>query len=232
MALIGLTGGISTGKSTVSKIIRSLGIPIIDADVLAREAVEPGTNAHKLIVKEFGTKVLLDPENLNSGLNRELLGAIIFENEEKRRLLNKCVHQYVFRSMTLLLMKYLLSGHTCIVLDVPLLFETKTDRMCSATIVVDCNESTQLERLMKRDGFTEEEARKRIGAQMSTEEKKSLATYVIDNNHDLENTKAQVLALFQRRILWSRPAQLQLVYQLCLVAVLFSILFLSALLVC
>ncbi|XP_013778450.1 uncharacterized protein LOC106463026 [Limulus polyphemus] len=189
MLLIGLTGGIATGKSTVANKLRDLGIVIIDADVIAREVVEPGKPAWKKIKAEFGEEILLP----NGELNRPLLGEVVFSEPDKRRKLNSITHPQIYKEIFWKCLKMLISGHQYVILDLPLLFESgKMVKYVSKVIVVTCDENQQLERLMMRNNFTRNEAENRISAQLSLQEKCQMADFVIDNSGDINQTHKQV----------------------------------------
>ncbi|KAL1761332.1 dephospho-CoA kinase-domain-containing protein [Schizophyllum commune] len=194
MLVVGLTGGIATGKSTVSKLLKDAGIPIVDADVLARQVVEPGTPALKKIVKAFGPQILLD----DGSLNRKALGEIIFNNVEKRKVLNGIVHPAVRWAMVRAIVGAWLRGERVCVADVPLLVESGIWRFVGQTVVVSCPFEIQLERLMLRDQSTEEAAKARIGSQMSMAEKVLYADVVLDNSSTPEALRSQVQELLQR----------------------------------
>lgn len=194
MLLIGLTGGISTGKSTVSKRIQEKHqIPVIDADVIARQVVEPGTKAYKQIVAHFGPEVVLE----GGGLDRPALGRAVFGNEPQRQKLNSIVHPAVRMEMAKQVLWAWVCGHKCAVLDVPLLFESKLDQFCGTVVVVGCNEEQQLDRLVNRDAHLSlEDAQKRIASQMSLAEKRQRADHYVDNSSSLEHLYKQVDDLF------------------------------------
>ncbi|KAI5900666.1 CoaE-domain-containing protein [Schizophyllum commune H4-8] len=194
MLVVGLTGGIATGKSTVSKLLRDADIPIVDADVLARQVVEPGTPALKRIVKAFGPQILLE----DGSLNRKALGEIIFNDAEKRKVLNGIVHPAVRWAMVRAIARAWLTGKRVCVTDVPLLIESGIWRFVGQTVVVSCPFDVQLERLMLRDQSTEEAARARINAQMSMAEKVAYADVVLDNSTTPEALRAQVEELLQQ----------------------------------
>ncbi|XP_012674534.1 dephospho-CoA kinase domain-containing protein [Clupea harengus] len=192
MFLVGLTGGIASGKSAVSCILRELGCPIIDADVVARQVVEPHSRAYVLIVKHFGASVLQE----NGEIDRKKLGQLIFASEDKRRLLNSITHPEIHKAMLKQILLYFLKGYRYVVLDVPLLFETrKLTRFLNHTVVVYCDPATQLSRLMQRDGLTQEQAEQRVATQMPLNEKRGLASHVIENSGGREDTHRQVLRL-------------------------------------
>ncbi|MFD2046291.1 dephospho-CoA kinase [Ornithinibacillus salinisoli] len=179
MALvIGLTGSIASGKSTVSLMFDDLHIPVIDADKISREVVKPGEKAYREIVDVFGTGILQEDKSLD----RKKLGAIIFTNEQKREQLNRIVHPAVRESILFQRDSFVNAGEKCVVLDIPLLFESKLTHFVDKTIVVYVNEATQLERLMERDGSHEVEAKQRIQSQLPVKEKAKLADAVINNN--------------------------------------------------
>lgn len=186
--IIGLTGGIASGKSTVSAMIKEMGITVIDADIEARLAVDYGEPAYLLIVERFGTGILQP----GGEIDRQKLGAIIFNNEEKRKLLNEIVHPEVRRRMTEKKEAAIKRGEKAVVLDIPLLFESKLTYMVNKTLLVYVDPTVQLERLMNRNGLSEEEAHARMNSQNPLQEKISLADAVIDNNGSLEETERQL----------------------------------------
>ncbi|AIK38466.1 dephospho-CoA kinase [Bacillus pseudomycoides] len=186
--VIGLTGGIASGKSTVSQMFRELQIPVIDADIIAREVVEQGKEAYKEIIEVFGEDVL----QVDGKLDRQKLGSIVFHNEEKRLQLNKIVHPAVRKEMNVQKDMYIKEGVQAVVLDIPLLFESKLTALVDRIVVVAVSPSMQLERLMKRNGFTEEDAKARIDSQMPLAEKATLANKVIYNDGTIAETKAQL----------------------------------------
>lgn len=187
--LIGLTGGIASGKSTVSKLLVSQGAILVDADQVARLVVEPGQPAYEKIIALFGQAIL----DTDKTLNRQALGQIVFSNKEKLKQLESITHpairQYMLNQFEELKQNY---PQSIIIADIPLLFETKQEHLYDGILVVYVDSSTQIKRLMLRNNLTEEEARQRISLQMSLDEKKSKATWVIDNNGTLEQTKLQV----------------------------------------
>lgn len=191
---IGLTGSIACGKSTVSRMLAERGARIIDADVLAREVVRPGEAAWSLIVDYFGQDILLPDRQID----RTKLGQIVFTDEEARRVLNGIVHPAVRSRMRELADKAEQEGVRLIVLDIPLLYESKLEHMVERIVVVSCTEEQQLTRLIARNGFSDEEARRRIASQMSTAEKVARAHDVIDNSRTLIETERQVDELVKR----------------------------------
>ena len=195
MQVIGLTGGIATGKSTVSSILKNAGAVIIDADRIARDAVKKGLPAYQEIIDAFGENILLP----NGEIDRGLLGDIIFNDPQKKQLLNSIVHPHV-RKETNLKLKHIKKTHpnTIVILDIPLLMEAQMHKNFSEVIVVYAPEHTQIERLMQRDGISKADALARVRSQMSIEEKKDLATIVIDNSGTRKNTRKRTLEIFQR----------------------------------
>ncbi|KAK7069315.1 hypothetical protein SK128_010248 [Halocaridina rubra] len=189
MFIVGLTGGIATGKSTVSAMIKDFGIPIVDADLIAKQIVETGKNCWKKIREEFGDEVVLD----SGELDREKLGSIVFSNAEKRRAINKITHPEIYAEIRRQVFRHFLNGEQFVVLDLPLLYESnKVTSYLYKTIVVSCDDELQLERLMSRNKYTEKEAIARIEAQMPLENKCSMADIVVENSGTLENTRKQV----------------------------------------
>lgn len=188
MRLIGLTGGIATGKSTVAHLLATRGASLIDADLLAREVVEPGTPALAQIAADFGPGVL----QADGRLDRTALGAIVFADEARRQRLNTITHPRVAELMRERTAAALASPAPLVVVDVPLLFEGERRGMFEGVLLVWAPAQVQLARLVARDGWTEVEARQRIAAQMSIDAKRALATWVIDNSGSLAQTEAQV----------------------------------------
>ncbi|AZU63582.1 dephospho-CoA kinase [Neobacillus mesonae] len=187
--IVGLTGGIASGKSTVSNMLKEMKITVIDADVEARLAVQNGEPAYIKIVAEFGREILLP----NGEIDRPKLGSIIFHQEEKRQLLNQIVHPEVRRQMNEKIDQAKNANEEVIVLDIPLLFESKLTFMVEKTILVYVDEETQLKRLMERNNLSPADAKARIDSQMPLSEKVSLADAIIDNNGTIEETKNQLM---------------------------------------
>ncbi|MEK4013025.1 dephospho-CoA kinase [Peribacillus sp. FSL M8-0224] len=189
--IIGITGGIASGKSTVSLYLQELGFTIVDADLASRAVVEPGEEAYHQVVEAFGEDILLTDGNID----RVKLGSIIFNDQEKRLLLNGIVHPAVRNWMRLKTKAALSSGEETVFMDIPLLFESKLTFMVDKTLLIYVDEQVQLERLMNRNGLSETEALARINSQMPLADKKALADAVIDNNGDINETKRQVKAI-------------------------------------
>lgn len=193
MTVIGITGGIATGKSTVSNMIKDLGFTVVDADIAARRVVEPGEEAYNEIVKHFGQDILLE----DGHLDRKKLGNIVFNDKEKRLLLNSIVHPAVRKWMIAEKEAALERGEETVFLDIPLLFESKLQWMSDKNIVVYTDEQTQLKRLMERNHLSIEDALARIHSQMPIEEKKLLADAFIDNRGTVEESKNQLINLLK-----------------------------------
>ena len=192
MALVGLTGGIATGKSTVAGIFKRYGATVIDADALAREVVEPGKPAWREIVKTFG-KAVINPDRT---LNRQALGTQVFGHPGKLRQLERIIHPRVAREQIRLTKQAALNDPRAIVIyDVPLLFEAGIDKRVDATIVVTADRETQIARLKKRNGLSRAEALRRIKSQMPLAEKRRRADYTLDGTLPLLQLKQQVRLL-------------------------------------
>lgn len=192
--VLGLTGSIASGKSTVSLMFDDFNIPVIDADKLSREVVIPGEKAYEQIVDTFGHEVL----RKDKSLDRKKLGSIIFNDENKRKQLNGIVHPAVREKMLAKRDAYVESGTNCVVLDIPLLFESKLSHFADKTVVVYVDEKIQLNRLMDRDEYSEEEAYQRINSQILVKEKAALADAVIDNNGTKQASYQQLEVLLKK----------------------------------
>ena len=196
MFKIGLTGGIASGKSTVLTYFKDKGIPYIDADIVAREVVEPGTEGLKAIVDTFGSNVL----HADGTLNREALGAIVFHNEEKRQLLNSCLKTHIRNRIMELTSQYEQGNTPILIYDIPLLIEGEWYTMMDEVWLVYVNEMTQIERLMSRNGYTREDALARINSQMRLDDKRAYADVIIDNNGTPHDLKVQLNTIWNERI--------------------------------
>lgn len=190
----GLTGSIASGKSLVSAELKRLGARVVDADLIAREVVEPGSPALKEIEEEFGPSVI----KADGGLDRAALAAIVFSDPEKLKILNRITHPRIIarqREMVDEIKKS--SGDTLVIVDAAVLIESGEHKNMDAVIVVYSDEEKLIERLSGR-GLTRREALARVGAQMGLKEKLEYADYVIDNNGTVEETLLQARELYAR----------------------------------
>lgn len=192
--VIGLTGGIASGKSTISNIFKEVGWPIIDADQVARQVVMPGSLGLAQIVSRFGSQVL-QPDGT---LDRAALGSMVFDDPQNLSDLDQIEHPLIMAAIDQQLAGFKKQGLPVVVLDVPLLFETGMDQECDLTVLAVVDRKTQLERLMKRDHCSKAATLKRINAQMPLEEKMRRADVMIDNNGSLAQTRLQVAKLVER----------------------------------
>ncbi|WP_339259452.1 dephospho-CoA kinase [Lysinibacillus sp. FSL K6-3209] len=186
--IIGLTGSIASGKSTVAKMMTELGLPIVDADVVARDVVEPGTETLALIVQNFGADILLEDGNLN----RPKLGDIIFHEPAKRKILNDIMHPAIRQEMLRQRDAYIDAGQKHVVMDIPLLFESKLEHFVERILVVSVSEEVQLRRLMERNQLSKEDALARMHSQLPMSVKEKSAHAVIYNNENLQQTEEQL----------------------------------------
>lgn len=187
---VGLTGGIASGKSTVSAILRDLGAVVIDADLLAREVVAKGTPGLAQVVDAFGPGVLTP----DGEMDRPAVGAIVFSDESKRRTLEAIIHPLVGARSAELAQD---AGEGAVVVhDIPLLVETGQAGAFDAVIVVDVPQEIQIERMVRERGWAEEESRARIAAQATRAERRAVATYVIDNTGTREDLRRRVAEVF------------------------------------
>ncbi|OKP75774.1 dephospho-CoA kinase [Paenibacillus sp. P3E] len=193
--IMGLTGGIASGKSTVSAIFVDKGARLVDADVIAREVMLPESPVLAAAVQEFGEEIL-QPDGT---LNRARLGEIVFHDPDARQKLNELTHPAIRREIKNRM--YALEQEVpqqLVIVDIPLLYESRLDNLFQEIIVVYVPRELQLDRLMERNTLTMEQAEGRLSAQMDIEQKRSKATYVIDNSGNLDNTRQQVAALWDR----------------------------------
>lgn len=194
MKLIGLTGGIASGKSTVAAILTRLGATVINADELSREVVQPGKDAWKEIIDAFGTDILQEDNTLDRGNLRK----IVFDSAAARRKLEAIIHPRVRALAEAKIQELAAAGHSVIVYEVPLLFEVQLHQWLRPVILVACDTATQKKRLRQRDRLTEPEAERHINAQMSLDEKRKLADYIIENNGSLEELEEQVRSVLNK----------------------------------
>lgn len=194
MFKLGLTGGIATGKTTISNYLKSIDIPVLDADEYARKVVEPGTPGLDEITNTFGEQVL----RADGSLNRKLLGQIVFNDSSARQTLNDITHPRIQQMMADELHRLAEQQIPLVILDIPLLLENKNVAGADAVMVVTIPESLQLTRLMQRNNLTEKEAQSRISSQMPLVEKEKLADFVIDNSGTISSTQKQVEKVIQK----------------------------------
>jgi len=198
MRVLGLTGGIGSGKSAVGLMFAQLGADLIEADQLARDVVEPGEPALAEILEAFGPDILRS----DGRLNRSKLATIIFADPGARARLNAITHPRIKERMDAEVAARMAQPGV-LILDIPLLYENDRDRSVERVIVVWVDRETQLRRLQERDGLSAEEARRRVAAQMPLDEKRARADHVIDNTGTREQTRAQVEAIY---LLYANPS--------------------------
>ncbi len=194
LLLLGVTGGIASGKTTVANILEDLGAHTIDFDALARHVVEPGKQAFQEIIAHFGKEVLLN----DGGLDRKKLAGIVFEDEEKRKRLESMTHPHIFEEFKRRVGR--IAGkdpHGIVQAVIPLLFEFHLQHLVHKVLVVYVPKETQIKRLVERDGITEEEAAKRLKAQLPISEKVMYSDFMINNDCPVEETQKQVKDLWQ-----------------------------------
>ena len=193
MKLIGLTGGVGSGKSTVAGMFAGLGATIVDADEATHAVYAPGTDGFKAIVDAFG------PEYVSDGqIDRKRLGDLVFKDEAARLRLNEIVHPRVRDWMSARTAEAVERGAPVVVQDVPLLFENGLQDLFSSTVLVYARPTTQVERLVVQRGLSSDRARAMLAAQMPIDEKRPLATFVIDNDDGIEETQRQVEEVWAR----------------------------------
>ena len=200
-SVLGLSGGIGTGKSTVTRFLGSLGATVIDADAIVHELQSPGTPMLQEIAEKFGPSII----DTEGRLDRNALGAIVFRDAPARRRLEQIVHPKVVATIANRVASAQAAGTPLIVVDIPLLFERresspsrKSTPPLDVTVLVYAQEQQQIERQMKRDGCDREAALERIRAQLPIESKKAMADVVIDNSGSPEETQRQARMLFER----------------------------------
>lgn len=194
MLVLGLTGGIASGKSMVAGMLQRLGAEVVSADDLAREVVRPGSSILACIAERFGSEVLQS----DGGLNRPLLAEKIFSDPQARKALDRITHPAIAELASQRFEDFARKGARIVVYDAPLLYEAGADTQVDGVIVVAVDAATQLQRLMLRDGLDRQAAKARVEAQMPLMQKIARADYVIDNNGSLEATRQQVVDLMAR----------------------------------
>jgi len=197
MIFAGLTGSISTGKSSVCSIFKGFGVPVIDADMLARDIVKPGEEGWLRVSQSFGEGVLLSDGNID----RAKLGRIIFSDKLARDRLNSCLHPLIIEKLLSEAEKLKKSmGEIPIIADVPLLIECSMQNHFDKIILVFSDRETQIKRLIKRNNLSMEEAENRVNSQMSIEDKRSFADYIIDNSGSFKELEKNVRDVFSKLI--------------------------------
>ncbi len=186
--IIGLTGSIASGKSTVSRMLKELGYPIVDADLVARQVVEPGSETLQKINEAFDASVILP----DGTLDRKKVGDLIFNDPESRKRLNDIIHPAIRKEMLRQRAAYVAEGHQVVIMDIPLLFESQLQHLADKILVVSVTEENQLKRLIKRNGLSENEAAARISSQLPMTVKEAGADAIIYNNGSIEETKWQL----------------------------------------
>ncbi len=192
MILVGLTGGIGSGKSTVARLLADRGAVVVDADELARQALQPGTRAYERVCGLFGEKVV----NQDGTLNRAEIASIVFTDEEKRRALESITHPEVFRLLAQTVELYR-DSEEVVVFDAPLIIETGFHEACDVVVVISASEERRVERLVESRGMTPAEASVRMASQVDEGRREALADVVIDNEGDLAALEGRVDALWQ-----------------------------------
>jgi dephospho-CoA kinase len=192
--VLGITGGIASGKTTVAQAFQALGAVVVSADVLAREIVRPGTKALQQIAEYFGCQVLRE----DGTLNRQLMADMVFDDDQARMALNGITHPAIAALARTRLREAEQGGAALVIYDAPLLFEVGADRQVDKVLVVKVDAEVQLARLMARDGINRQQALARIAAQMPQEEKVARADFVIDNSGTAKETQVQVRSLMER----------------------------------
>ena len=193
MKLVGLTGGVGSGKSTVGEMLRELGAEVVDADAATHAVYEPGGPGYDAVVREFGPDFVRDGK-----IDRSRLGDLVFRDADARRRLNAIVHPLVREWMAKRTAEAVERGADLVVQDVPLLFENSLEKLFSSVVLVYVPEELQVKRLVAGRGFTPERARAVIAAQMPIEAKRGLAQQVINNSGTLDDTRAQVTAVWKQ----------------------------------
>ena len=194
--IIGLTGGIASGKSTISLILKELGAYIIDVDEVGRNVVQKGEKAYNEIVQYFGGQILM----ANGEINRKALGRIVFSDEEKLKMLNSMTHPQIIAKVKEIIEQNKSNGSEVIVVDAAILIEMGLNSVCDSVWLVTVDKKTQLQRLVERDRFSYNEAQNRINAQFSDEKKSQHSDVIIDNTKSLEELKEYIKQLWDNTI--------------------------------
>lgn len=194
MLRVGLTGSIATGKTFVAGVLEGLGSPVLDADVLARKVVEPGTEGLRALVEKFGPEIL----QADGTLDRARLGALVFGDEERRAVLNATLHPLIFKEQDAWLRQRESEDPRGVaVVDAALMIESGGYRRFDKLVVTHCRPELQLERLMRRNDLSREEAERRIRSQMPQDEKLRYADFAIDTSGSFDETRAQTQKVYE-----------------------------------
>ena len=192
--VLGITGGIATGKSSIVQHIKQLGFPVVDADIIARHLLDQNMPAYNEVVKVFGSEILQE----NGEINRQLLGALVFNHPDKLQQLDELMAPFL-KEKIMSAIKKESHNQKLVIVDVPLMYEKGYDEWMDQVAVVYCTPEQQLNRLMKRNQLTEKEAKQRINSQLPIEMKKLLAEIVFDNSANLKQTLEQVNTWLKNR---------------------------------
>jgi dephospho-CoA kinase len=190
--VIGLTGGIASGKSTVARMFCQLGATVISADEIAHNLLAPGTDVYKSVVREFGSGILLK----DNTINRKKLARLVFEDPDKRACLDAIMHPPILQQLQKAADAFREKGRGVLILEIPLLIETDSTKIVDKVIVVAAKPETQIKRLKERYGITQKEAEQRVSAQFPLSRKLEYADWVIETESSLIVTKAQVIKVW------------------------------------
>ena len=192
----GLTGNIGTGKSTVAWMFTELGVPVLDADEIAHEALEPHSAIWKAIYERYGSQILTE----DGVAVRTTIARIVFQDPDERKFLESQIHPYVRREIEVRMARFSREGHEFAIAEIPLLYEAGWEKDFDAIIVVRCTEEQEIERCKEKFGMTREETLLRLGAQYPLQRKMDAADVVIDNDASLEETEVQVKRLYKEMV--------------------------------
>mmetsp|Transcript_79481 Transcript_79481/g.128754 ORF Transcript_79481/g.128754 Transcript_79481/m.128754 type:complete len:286 (+) Transcript_79481:148-1005(+) len=210
--VIGLTGGIASGKSEASRFLRQLGVPVIDADIIAHQVMQRGKPAHRRVVAAF--KDFPEIVTASGDIDRAALRELVFSDKNLNRKLKKCTHTAIASEMLMQIFWHSVLGREpVVVLDAPLLFESKADLLCKHTVVVHCSETTQISRLSKRDASSAEQCRKAIDAQMPTQLKLAKCDMPLDNDSTVQDLHSKIEDLVARLRLEARMHPLSFMHR-------------------
>ena len=199
MKVIGLCGGSGSGKSAASELLEKIGIPHIDADSIYRDLTSYESDCMRVLKSEFGDAVM----NEDGSLNRDYVRELVFsgnDRDTKRVRLNEITHKYVLSEIDKQIKKYKSEGREAVIADVPLLFESGFNEKCDFTVAVVADEAVRIDRIVRRDKITKEQAKARINAQISTDELISKVDFALENNGDLDELGKTVMVLYEKMI--------------------------------